>query len=95
MSQPKRQALGDQAIHLIRETAETLRDVNQRAKRAAVEAASVRPSPGTSDILGRPLQVRSSAGIDHKGNLRAVDTYDLVGMAPIHLKKRKEGSEGG
>lgn len=92
MSRP-RQALGDQAIHLIKETAIAAEEVNRnarearKARRARIEAASRRPSPGTSDLLGSVLEVHTSAGIDNKGKLRAVDTYDLLKLAPIHLKR--------
>lgn len=82
-------ALGDQALHLIRETAAASREVDRQALRARVEAASIRPTPGTSDLLGRPLScgVCGSIGVD--GKLRAIDTHDLVAMAPVHLRDHK------
>lgn len=86
----RKSVLGPQALHLIHESGATLRDIELRARqvlRRKVEAASHRPAPGTSDLLGRPMEVHTAAGIDGHGNLRTVDTYDLVGMAPIHLKK--------
>jgi hypothetical protein len=80
--------LGEQAIHLVRETAKIVHemDINRVALRRKIEKAT-RPAPGTSDLLGRPMRVGTSGGIDPNGKLRVVDTYDLVGMAPIHLKK--------
>lgn len=83
-----KRALGDQALHLIHQTGERLRELDRNALRQRVEEASVRPTPGSSDLLGRPLSVRTCAGIDDDGNLRAVDLHDLIGLAPIHLLAR-------
>jgi len=58
---------------------------SRRALRHKVEEASIRPAPGTSDLLGRSLSAGIAAGVDGAGRLRAAETYDLVGMAPVHL----------
>lgn len=88
----RRSVLGEQALHLVRETAKTAEEIDRVARRNAlrrkVDKASERPTPGTSDLLGRPMQVGTIGGIGADGKLRAVDTYDLVGMAPIHLKPK-------
>lgn len=85
----RRPALGDQGLRIVRETAEQVRKMDRcrSALRRKIAKASERPAPGTSDLLGRPLTVGTSGGIDPNGKLRAVDVYDLVGMMPIHLKK--------
>lgn len=84
----RRKVLGEQALHIVRETAQQVREMDRRrsALRRKIDRASVRPAPGTSDLLGLPLRVRSTGGIDPNGKLRVVDTYDLLGMMPIHLK---------
>lgn len=67
----------------------------RRATRQAVEAASVRPVPGTSDTLGRPLRVDALPGIASGlfGGLRLqmVESHDLTALAPMHLKKEDAG----
>lgn len=86
MSDPvRRRALGDQAIHLIHESAEAARDVERESRRARVDAASVRPTSGTSDLLGRPLRFMVAPGVGLDGKLRMVEVHDLLALAPIHL----------
>lgn len=67
----------------------------KRARRRAVEAASVRPESGTSDVLGRPLQATTLPWIKPGllgFKLQMVESHDLTALAPMHLKK-EEGSE--
>lgn len=63
----------------------------KRARRRAVEAASVRPVPGTSDTLGWPLRVDAlpgiASGLFGGLRLRMVEAHDLTALAPMHLKK--------
>lgn len=90
MSASRRQALGEQGLRLVEETATKIRDIDKAAKaarRRRVEAASQRPAPGSSDLLGRTMAVSTSAGVDDNGKVRTMEVYDLVGMAPIHLKR--------
>ena len=82
-------ALGDQALHLIRDTAAVSREIDRQALRARVEAVSIRPTPGTSDLLGRPLSCTTCASIGVDGKLRAIETHDLLALAPIHLHNHK------
>ncbi len=53
--------------------------------RAKVDAASVRPTPGTSDLLARPLRATTAYGFTDTGKLGEVETHDLTALAPIHL----------
>lgn len=84
-----RNALGERGLRVIKEAADTAADIEKQAKkverRRRIEKASVRPTPGSSNLLARSLEVQTSAGIDANGNLRTVEVYDLLGMAPIHL----------
>lgn len=84
-------ALGYQGIHLVTATAEKVAELDRAVLRAKVEAASVRPTPGTSDLLGRPLRVDALPGVTSGmfGGLRLqmVESHDLLALAPIHLKK--------
>lgn len=81
----RKRALGEQGIHLIRDTAERVADFERERLRLKVEEASSRPHPGTSDILGRPLAVSEAYGRERNGKLGIVETHDLTAMAPIHL----------
>lgn len=92
-----RAALGEQGLHIVREAAyragelsveiERARKRGERERRqAVVEQRSVRPAVGTSEMLSRPLTMGVSAGVDGRGKIREVETHDLVGMAPCHLK---------
>jgi hypothetical protein len=86
MSDPaRRRALGDQAIHLIRESGDLARDIDRAARRARIDAACVRPVPGTSDLLGRPLRYEEVPGVGMDGKLQIVEVHDLTAMAPCHL----------
>jgi len=92
----RRSVLGDQALHLIHDVmVPAMDELDRQALRAKVEAASIRPTPGTSDLLGTILEVRTSAGIDNRGKLRAVDTHDLLKLAPIHLVAAKTTNRKG
>ncbi|HEY9013441.1 MAG TPA: hypothetical protein VIM84_00035 [Gemmatimonadales bacterium] len=73
------------ALRLIKGAEERSRAASRRALRRKVEEASIRPAPGTSDLLGRSMSAGIAAGVDGAGRLRAAETYDLVGMAPVHL----------
>lgn len=53
--------------------------------RTQIEAASVRPAPGSSDLLARPLRASTSYGYTENGKLGDVVTHDLCALAPIHL----------
>lgn len=54
--------------------------------RARLEAASARPSPGTSELLSRPLHTETVVGHARRGDkLSMVESHDLTAMAPIHL----------
>lgn len=57
-------------------------DRERRARRRRIEAM-VRPAPGTSELLSRPLsvEVRGVGGRD-------VEIHDLTAMAPMHLLRR-------
>lgn len=79
-----RRALGVQALHLIRESADACVTIDRAAIRAKVDAASVRPTPGTSDLLARPVNGRLPGIGDSP---KTVTVHDLVGMMPVHLKK--------
>lgn len=81
--------LGTQGLRIIHDTAVRLVESKREQRRRRIEEASVRPTPGTSDMLATALNVRMVAGIDHRGNLRAVTVYDLLAMAPIHLKSQQ------
>lgn len=59
------------------------RSLSRRALRAKIERASVRPAPGTSELLKRSMAVEESVSAVHRG--RAVVLYDLVDLAPVHL----------
>lgn len=78
-------ALGHQGIHLVTATAAKVEELDRSVLRAKVEAASVRPTPGTSDLLGRPLRVETVGVVDGSGKVKAVNTHDLTGMMPVHL----------
>lgn len=49
-------------------------------RRRAIELASHRPSPGTSDLLSVPM---SQEVTGHIG--KGIITYDVIRLAPIHL----------
>lgn len=83
-------SLGPQALQLIRDSGELARDIDREARRARVEAASVRPAPGTSDALGRPLTAHTAARITGSGKLETTEVYDLVALAPVHLIRKGE-----
>lgn len=54
--------------------------------RLKLEAASARPSPGTSELLSRPLHTEVAVGYMRRGDkLSMVESHDLTAMAPIHL----------
>lgn len=93
-----RRALGEQGLRLIEAAAarsqeidkqRSDRDRDRAALRARVEAASIRPTPGTSDLLGRPLSCGVCGSIGADGKLRAIDTHDLLALAPVHLREHK------
>ena len=88
MSSHTRRALGVQAIHLIRETAEIMADIERAALRAKVEAASVRPTPGTLDTLATPVSGKLPGIGDSP---KTVDVHDLVGLLPVQLRGRLQG----
>lgn len=79
-----RRALGVQAIHLIKESADDCAAIDKAALRARVDAASVRPTPGTSDMLARRVDGKLPGLGDSP---KTVTVHDLVGMMPVHLKK--------
>lgn len=95
-------ALGKQGLRLVPQIGEQLNEITEAAQKAQqeerrrdlrtrVEEASVRPAPGSSDLLGRPLRAESLPGIvpGFFGGLRLrmVESHDLVsGLMPIHLK---------
>lgn len=85
MNRRDRRALGDQAIHLIRETAKTCTEIDRAALRAKIDAASIRPTPGTSDLLARSVS-GELPGTAKRGP-KTVKVYDLTGMMLVHLKK--------
>lgn len=103
MSTPRRNhPLGEQALYVIREAADRCQEVSREALRAKIEAASVRPLPGTSHLLteNKPL-AEEHHGVDREGKPGKVLVYDLVGTAPVHwcrkgVERRKlpKGKEG-
>lgn len=59
--------------------------------RARLDVASVRPAPGSSDLLSRPLSHELVFGYTQGGKLsNEAEVHDLTAMAPIHLKRREE-----
>lgn len=84
-------ALGNQGIHLVRQTAEKVAELDRQLIRARIEEASARPQPGTSDLLSRPLRAESLPGVTvgrfGSFKLLMVESYDLTAMAPMHLKR--------
>lgn len=104
MSTPRR-PLGEQALYVIREAADRCQEVSREALRAKVEAASVRPTPGTNHQLSenRPLadQDHEYHGVDRQGKPGKIKVYDLVGVAPVlwcrkgaENRKLPKGKEG-
>ena len=79
-------ALGEQGLRLVKEAAEKAQGIERRALRRRVEEASRRPAPGTSELLSRALTVET-----HAVGAREVKVHDLVGMAPVHLRRREGG----
>lgn len=59
----------------------------KQARRNAIEQLSVRPSPGSSDLLHRPLSSDCVGGVGPTGRIRTMIVYDLLGLAPVHLKR--------
>lgn len=94
MSASRRQALGEQGLRLVEETAAKIRDIDKAAKaarRRRVEAASQRPAPGTSDLLAGPVG-GVLPGVGGLGAPKTVRVHDLVdGLAPVHLKREDGG----
>lgn len=78
-----RRALGVQAFELIRDTAEVCRELDRNALRQRVEEASVRPAPGTSNLLQESLGDVVVAGHHFKG------AWDATGLLPVHLLLQK------
>ena len=78
-------ALGHQGIHLVTATAEKMAELDRDLLRTKIKQASVRPSPGTSDLLGRPLRAVTVAVVDYDGKVKAVDVHDLTALMPVHL----------
>lgn len=75
-----RTALGEQALHLIRDTADALRELDRDALRRRVEEASVRPSPGTGNALQQSLgDIVAAPGHHFKG------AHDATSIMPVHL----------
>lgn len=59
--------------------------------RARLEAASIRPTPGTSELLKHALHTEFAFGYSEGGKLtNDAPSHDLMALAPIHLKKREE-----
>lgn len=74
-------ALGDAGLHVIRTAAEGCAQIDRQLLRNRI-LEMTRPSPGTSELLSRPMmqEVTGWGGKD-------VVMYDVVmGLAPIHLK---------
>ncbi len=86
-----RRALGVQAIHLIRRSADDCNAIDKAALRAKIDVASVRPTPGTSDALLRPVGGEFS-GIVPKGP-KTVKVFDCVGLLSVKLRDGKIGAE--
>jgi hypothetical protein len=57
--------------------------ISRRALRAKIERASIRPAPGTSELLSRSMSTEETVSTVHRG--RSVVLYDLVDLAPVHL----------
>ena len=65
--------------------AEKVAELDRQLLRVKVEDASVRPTPGTSDLLRQSLRVETVGAIGGDGKVKAVDVHDLTAMMPIHL----------
>lgn len=55
----------------------------QKARRARIESLSIRPHPGTSDLLHRPLSQETFPSPVNR--VKEVEVFDLVDLAPMHL----------
>lgn len=85
-----RRALGVQAIHLIRESAEDCAAIDKAALRAKIDTASVRPTPGTSDLLARRVDGKLPGLGDSP---KTVTVHDHVGLLPVRLRGGVIGAE--
>lgn len=85
----QRRALGPQGFHIVKEAGRRAEELSvdvaaarreeRRRRQKIVDAASVRPAPGTSEQL---------ANVDgsHGHGKMQVEVYDLVGMMPVKLR---------
>lgn len=78
---PLPRVLGPQGLHIVKEAASKLEDIDRTVLQQKIEAASQRPSPGTSNLLG---------GRDYPTPHYWNGSHDLTGvegLLPVHLPK--------
>lgn len=63
--------------------AQRRQQADREARRAQIESLSIRPHPGTSDLLHRSLSQETFPSPISR--VKEVEVFDLVDLAPMHL----------